>query len=83
MSEYLCKHCGQKFTTLIALTSGKCSRHPQGPFMGRHAPYEGSLKTTYVCKYCGQKFSSMIALTSCACHRHPQGPFRGKHEAML
>ena len=42
MTHYYCKYCGQKFPTISSLTSGKCIKHPDGAYEGRHALYEGS-----------------------------------------
>ncbi|MBQ4378821.1 MAG: hypothetical protein II821_06460 [Treponema sp.] len=37
-SQYLCKYCGQKFSSIQSLTTNKCFKHPSGAFQGRHSP---------------------------------------------
>ena len=83
MANYYCEYCGTKRSSVIALTSQFCHRHPDGPNKGKHKLYEGSEKSQYLCKYCGQKRSSIMALTSQFCHRHPDGPNKGKHAPAL
>ena len=78
-----CKYCGQKFSSVSALTANKCQRHPNGAFKGNHELYEGSEKSKYTCKYCGQQFSSISSLTANKCHRHPNGAFKGNHSPAL
>ena len=38
MANYYCEYCGTKYTSVSSLTGGHCSRHPDGPNKGRHAP---------------------------------------------
>ncbi|CCY74040.1 putative uncharacterized protein [Brachyspira sp. CAG:700] len=39
MSEnYYCEYCGQKYSDVRSLTANSCSRHPDGPNKGKHAP---------------------------------------------
>lgn len=38
MTHYYCKYCGQKFPTISSLTSGKCIKHPDGAYKGKHSP---------------------------------------------
>lgn len=38
MTHYYCKYCGQKFPTISSLTSGKCIKHPDGSYKGKHSP---------------------------------------------
>ncbi|MBW5400034.1 hypothetical protein E6A47_08220 [Brachyspira pilosicoli] len=35
-SQYFCKYCGAKFSTISSLTNNFCSKHPNGK--GNHAP---------------------------------------------
>ncbi len=79
MANCYCKNCGMKYSSVQALTTGACNRHPDG--RGKHQLYEGSEKQQYVCKYCGMKYSSLQALTAGNCNRHPDG--RGKHSPAL
>ena len=81
MANFYCKHCGQRFSSVAALTSQPCVRHPNG--RGKHELYEGSEKSQYTCKYCGQKFSTINLMTSQPCVRHPNGPGKGKHSPAL
>ena len=37
-SQYVCKYCGTKYSSLSSLTSGSCMRHPNGSHKGKHAP---------------------------------------------
>ena len=84
MSEsYYCEHCGQKYSSVSSLTSGSCSRHPNGPNRGKHSPYQGEEKDHYTCENCGQKYTSLSSLTSSSCSRHPDGTNKGKHSPML
>ena len=83
MSNYYCKNCGTKFTSVQSLTGASCSRHPLGPNKGKHELYEGSEKSKYQCKYCGTSFSSLSSLTGASCSRHPSGPNKGKHSPAL
>lgn len=79
MANYYCKNCGQRTSSLNALTAGTCPRHPDGFGKGRHQLYEGSEKSQYECKYCGRKSSTIAALTAGTCPRHPNGFNKGKH----
>lgn len=84
MSEVVyCKYCGQKYPSVLVLTSGSCSRHPNGPNKGKHAPYQGDAQDKYVCEYCGQKYPTILTLTAGPCFRHPGGPNKGRHSPML
>jgi len=80
MANYYCEYCGQRFSSVVSLTAGSCSRHPLGSGKGKHKLYEGSEKSKYTCKYCGQTFSSM---TAGSCSRHPNGVGKGKHAPAL
>ena len=64
MANYYCEYCGAKYSSVSGLTTGSCSRHPNGPHKGKHKLYEGSEKSQYVCKYCGTKYSSLSGLTA-------------------
>lgn len=37
-TDYYCRYCGQRYSSINSLTAGKCSRHPLGAYKGRHAP---------------------------------------------
>ena len=81
--HYYCKYCGHKTTSVNSLTASLCQRHPAGPAKGRHALYEGEVKSAYTCKYCGLKSSSIASLTSSKCQRHPDGALKGRHAPAL
>tara|TARA_R110001592_G_scaffold352314_1_gene650062 strand:+ start:1057 stop:1308 length:252 start_codon:yes stop_codon:yes gene_type:complete len=83
MENYYCKHCGVKYSSIRALTSSTCSRHPSGPNKGKHILYEGTEKKEYSCKFCGTKYSLLTALTSGTCPRYLNGTVKGKHEPAL
>jgi DNA-directed RNA polymerase subunit RPC12/RpoP len=83
MSDYYCKNCGTKYSSINRLTCNSCSRHPLGPNKGKHELYEGSEKEKYQCKLCGTSYSSLSSLTANSCSKHPLGPNKGKHEAAL
>jgi hypothetical protein len=80
MTNYYCKFCGSKASSVASLTSAFCIRHPSGPHKGRHALYEGGEKSEYTCKNCGTRASSLASLTSGFCLRHPDGTNKGKHQ---
>ena len=80
---FYCKNCGTGFSTIQALTSRPCRRHPAGPNQGRHELYEGDEKSSYTCKYCGQNFHSILVMTERVCQRHPNGPGKGRHSPAL
>lgn len=83
MANFYCEYCGQKFSSVTALTANNCSRHPNGSSKGKHKLYEGSEKSRYTCKHCGQSFSNLTALTANYCSRHPDGSSKGKHAPAL
>lgn len=83
MKDYYCAYCGAKASSVSILTSGWCTRHPNGPQKGKHKLYEGSEKSKYFCKYCGTSASSIASLTGGWCTRHPDGPQKGKHSPSL
>jgi hypothetical protein len=83
MSNYYCKNCGHKSSSIATLISGTCTRHPSGANKGKHVLYEGGEKSQYTCKNCGQKSSSLSTLTSGTCSRHPDGANKGKHQPAL
>ncbi|MBP5438889.1 MAG: hypothetical protein J6Y30_13015 [Treponema sp.] len=37
-SQYECKYCGQKYSSISSLTANTCSRHPKGSYKGNHSP---------------------------------------------
>ena len=80
---YYCEYCGQRFTSVSSLTSGRCQRHPDGALKGRHKLYEGAEKDKYTCKYCGALSNSLSSLTSGYCQKHPKGYFKGRHAPAL
>lgn len=81
--NYYCEYCGKKFPDVRLLTSGTCSRHPDGSNKGRHKLYEGSEKSEYTCKYCGKKFPSIMVMTGGTCVYHPKGMNKGAHAPAL
>jgi DNA-directed RNA polymerase subunit RPC12/RpoP len=83
MSNYYCKNCGTKNTSLQSLTGSSCVRHPLGANKGKHELYEGGEKPKYQCKYCGTSNSSLSSLTGSSCVRHPSGANKGKHSPAL
>lgn len=83
MANFYCEYCGQKFSSVSALTASPCFRHPLGANKGKHKLYEGSEKQKYTCKYCGQTFNSISAMTASPCFRHPNGANKGKHAPAL
>ena len=83
MATYYCKHCGQHFSSVTALSNQPCPRHPNGAYRGRHVLYEGGEKETYTCKHCGQRFRSISAMSVQPCPRHPNGSYKGKHSPAL
>jgi hypothetical protein len=82
MSCY-CKYCGAKAASISSLTAATCQRHPNGPYKGRHALYEGAEKSKYECKNCGASAPTLSSLTAATCQHHPLGAYKGKHEAAL
>jgi len=80
---HYCKHCGLRATTIAALTTNVCSRHPLGPNRGRHTLYQGAEKSRYECQYCGLRAPSIAGLTTNTCQRHPLGAGKGRHEPAL
>jgi DNA-directed RNA polymerase subunit RPC12/RpoP len=72
MSNFYCKCCGSKFSSISGLTSNMCHKNPEGKY---HALYEGSEKSSYPCKYCGQKFNTISGLTTNMCHKNPNGKY--------
>lgn len=83
MSNFYCKLCGSKFSSIQNLTNGFCLRSPLGALKGRHELYEGSEKSQYFCKLCGQKFTSIQQLVNGFCLRSPLGALKGRHEVAL
>ena len=81
-TNYYCKWCGTKYSSISSLTSGACSKNPNGK---RHELYEGSEKSHYYCKWCGLKYSSISSLTSGACSRNPDSkrhePYEGNEKS--
>ena len=73
MSEkFYCKYCGHERSSVSGLTSGSCSKNPEGKY---HVPYEGDKKEMYSCKYCGSSYYTIKELTSELCLRNPKGKF--------
>ena len=69
--KFYCEYCGQDFSSVYALTHGKCSNHPDGRDAGYHKLYEGGEKSKYTCKYCGNQFDSIWRMTHIECSQHP------------
>jgi len=67
MSNFYCKHCGNKYTDVRTLTSSSCVKSPTK----KHELYEGSEKSQYICKYCGIKNTNIRTLVSCSCTKSP------------
>ena len=38
MANFYYEYCGQKYSSVSSLTGSSCSRHPNGPGKGKHAP---------------------------------------------
>lgn len=73
MSEKVyCKYCGHERSSVSGLTSGSCSKNPEGKY---HVPYEGGEKSKYACKYCGHERSSISGLTGGSCSKNPNGKY--------
>ena len=69
MNKFLCKHCGNKDSSLRSLTFSSCHTSPTG----KHQPFEGGEQEIYLCKHCGNKDSSLRSLTFSSCHTSPTG----------
>ncbi|RYE38910.1 MAG: hypothetical protein EOP48_26410 [Sphingobacteriales bacterium] len=82
-TNFYCKNCGSKYSSISSLTAQPCGRHPLGNNKGKHELYEGSEKSQYNCKYCGGKSYSISNLTAQPCGRHPKGNNKGHHEPAL
>ncbi len=37
-TDYYCRYCGERYSSINSLTAGKCSRQPLVAYKGRHAP---------------------------------------------
>lgn len=70
MANYYCKCCGSQYSNISSLTSGSCSKNPEGR---NHALYEGSEKSKYTCKYCGSTYSTISSMTCGSCSKNPNG----------
>ena len=81
--NYYCEYCGHKFPYVRSLTSGTCSKHPDGHNRGRHKLYEGIEKSKYTCKYCGKQFPSIMVMVGGQCVNHPKGSNKGPHAPAL
>lgn len=79
--NFYCEYCGAKYSSISALTSGSCPKHPDGK--GKHKLYEGSEKSQYFCEYCGRKYNSISDLTANSCSKHPNGANKGRHAPAL
>ena len=80
MAKYFCLYCGSQASTVSSLTSGYCTRHPDGSGL-HHVLYEGSEKSQYTCKYCGTSAPSISSMTCGYCPRNQNG--RGHHVPAL
>lgn len=76
MANFYCKWCGSKYTNVTTLTSGSCSKNPEGK---KHGLYEGSEKSQYVCKCCGSKYSNLTTLCTGSCSKS----YTKKHQPAL
>ena len=76
MANFYCKWCGSKYSSVSNLTSGSCSKNPEG---NKHGLYEGSEKPKYTCKYCGTSYSSLANLCLGSCSKSPH---KRHHPAM-
>lgn len=74
--KFYCKWCGTNYSSVSSLTSGHCSRNPEGKY---HELYEGAEKSQYTCKFCGAKYSSLSSLTSGSCSK---SPYKKHHPAL-
>ena len=74
--KFYCKWCGSNYSSVSSLTSGHCSRNPEGKY---HELYEGAEKSQYTCKFCGAKYSSLSSLTSGSCSK---SPYKKHHPAL-
>ena len=83
MAKFYCEYCGYGVSTVQALTSGHCIRHPAGANKGTHKLYEGGEKARYTCKYCGYSVTTLHALVNSHCVRHPNGMGKGCHAPVL
>ena len=66
---YVCKYCGERFSSLSVMGSLKCSKSPGG----KHVVYEGEETGPYTCAYCGERFSSLSVMGSLKCSKSPDG----------
>ena len=66
MANFYCKWCGSKYTNVTTLTSGSCSKNPEGK---KHGLDEGSKKSQYVCKCCRSKYSNLTTLCTGSCSK--------------
>ena len=80
MAKYFCLYCGSQASTVSSLTSGYCTRHPDGSGL-HHVLYEGGEKSQYTCKYCGTSAPSISSMTCGYCPRNQNG--RGHHVPAL
>lgn len=83
MANFYCEYCGLKFPSVQTLTSGTCSKHPNGANKDKHSLYQGSEKSKYTCKYCGLQFPNLVTLTAGICSKHPNGNNKGRHSPAL
>ena len=81
-NRVFCRYCGYSSSSVSSLTSGYCSRSPQGAYKGYHQPYAGGERSHYFCRYCGHKSSSISSLTSGRCSRSPLGAYKGYHQPL-
>lgn len=80
MANYYCKWCGSRYSHIGGLSTGSCSKNPNGR---KHELYEGSEKSRYTCKYCGKESSTILTLIGSFCLRHPKGSGKGRHHPAL
>lgn len=83
MPKFYCINCGREFSSVRALVSENCAKHPLGFCKGKHVLYEGEEKSVYICKYCGHQAKSIRMLVGEKCIKHPGGFGKGPHVPML
>ena len=72
MAKYVCAFCGKSSSMAHSVTSGKCSRSPNG------AHKVISEQDQYVCKYCAKKSKLALSVLNGSCSKSPNK----RHELM-
>lgn len=60
MTNFYCKWCGNKYSSVSTLTSLSCSKNPDGK---KYELHESSEKSHNTCKCSENKYSSLSTLT--------------------